>query len=62
MFTVLSRHAQSDWQSTEVLLYVIGKCQYYVNMDIYKYPWHLRKTQSIVLLYAHYRNTYQQGS
>ena len=25
MFTVLCRHAHSDWQSTEAFLYVIGK-------------------------------------
>jgi len=24
MFTVLCRHAHSDWQSTEAFLYVIG--------------------------------------
>jgi len=25
MFTVLCRHAQSDWQSIEAFIYVIGK-------------------------------------
>ena len=35
MFTVLCRHAHSDWQSTAAFLYVIGKSNI---MEIYKCP------------------------
>jgi len=40
MFTVLCRHAHSDWQSTEAFLYVIGKSnimltwKYIIVLDI----------------------------
>jgi len=28
MFTVLCRHAHSDWQSTEAFIYVLGKSNF----------------------------------
>jgi len=38
MFTILCRHAHSDWQSTEAMFICYRKVKYYVTMDKYYCP------------------------
>jgi len=63
MVTVLCRHAHSDWQSTEALLYVKGKSnilckqKYIIVLDIKG-----NHNFKLFTIYTYCRNTYQQES
>jgi len=58
MFTVLCRHAHSDWQITVAFLYVIGN----YSLILCKHGNILLSLTFYILLYTHCRNTYQQVS